>query len=172
MGFRHSFHAPPSCRIAQCSRAVVSFLLCANLRTDTWYLRTPQLLQSRGHDIANAVGRIFPNWLGDRWGTLEVYTPALLFTAALQFALLGCSTPHGLVLFTIFYGFFSGAAVSLYLPAVTAFCPKDTQLGRYLGISLLPVGITTLVGTPIASALMGDNRIWWKGILFSTVTQL
>jgi len=39
-------------------------------------------------------------------------------------------------------------------------------------MSLLPVGIATLVGTPIASALMGHNHIWWKGLLFSTVTIL
>lgn len=37
-------------------------------------------------NIANAVGRIFPNWLGDRWGTLEVYTPALLFTGERSYA--------------------------------------------------------------------------------------
>ena len=33
-------------------------------------------------NVANALGRILPNWLGDRWGALEVYAPCLLLNCA------------------------------------------------------------------------------------------
>lgn len=29
-------------------------------------------------NVANALGRILPNWLSDRWGALEVYVPCLV----------------------------------------------------------------------------------------------
>ncbi|KAH9934351.1 MFS general substrate transporter [Fomitopsis serialis] len=122
-------------------------------------------------NVANALGRILPNWLGDRWGALEVYVPCLVLNSGLQFALLGCSTSYGLVLFTIFYGFFSGAAVSLYLPAVASISAEDVSIGKRMGIALFPVGIAGLIGTPIGGALIGHGYVWWKGIVFAAVSR-
>ncbi|KAH9934316.1 major facilitator superfamily domain-containing protein [Fomitopsis serialis] len=122
-------------------------------------------------NVANALGRIVPNWLGDRWGALEVYVPCLLINSGLQFALLGCSTPYGLVLFTIFYGFFSGAVVSLYLPVVASISTEGANVGKRMGIALFPAGIASLIGTPIGGALIGHDYVWWKGVVFAAVSR-
>ncbi|KAH9841055.1 major facilitator superfamily domain-containing protein [Rhodofomes roseus] len=123
-------------------------------------------------NAANALGRVLPNWLGDRWGALAVYVPCLVVGSVLQFALLGCTTAYGLVLFTVFYGFFSGTAVSLYLPAVASISADGADVGKRMGIALFPVGIGALVGTPIGGALIGHDYVWWKGVVFAAVTGL
>ena len=39
-------------------------------------------------NVANALGRILPNWLSDRWGAVEVYVPCLVLNCTLHIHLL------------------------------------------------------------------------------------
>ncbi|KZT01338.1 MFS general substrate transporter [Laetiporus sulphureus 93-53] len=123
-------------------------------------------------NFANMVGRILPNWLGDRFGVLDIYIPCVLASGGIVFATFGCSTPYGLVLFTIFYGFFFGTGVSLYLPVVSSISKDGVDIGKRMGISLFPVGIASLIGNPINGAILGQDYIWWKGVTFAGVTML
>jgi hypothetical protein len=41
-----------------------------------------------------------------------------------------------------------------------------------LGIACLPVGIASLVGTPIAEALVGRDNHWWYGIAFAGAAEM
>jgi len=34
---------------------------------------------------------------------------------------------------------------------------------------MAPVAISSLIGSPVAGAIIGDNLDWWKGIIFSGV---
>lgn len=38
-----------------------------------------------------------------------------------------------------------------------------------LAMASVPVGIASLVGTPIAAAIVGDDHQWWKGSVFTGV---
>ncbi|EGO18799.1 hypothetical protein SERLADRAFT_480462 [Serpula lacrymans var. lacrymans S7.9] len=123
-------------------------------------------------NVSNIPGRIIPNWLGDRFGALEVYIPCTLCCGAVGFALLGCTTPYGVVLFSIFYGFFFGPTISLYLPVIASLSPKGVDIGRRMGVSLFPVGVASLIGTPITGAVLGPYYVWWKGVTFASVVIL
>ena len=91
------------------------------------------------------------------------------------------------------YGFFSGsseytlseptfsranlpvfflAVVSLYFPTVCALDPDTGSTGVRLGIACLPVGIASLVGTPIAEALIGRENHWWYGLGFAGAAEM
>lgn len=60
-------------------------------------------------------------------------------------------------------------AVSLYFPAVLSLDRDVTRSGLRLGLASVPVGLASLVGTPIAAAVVGHDR-WWAGSVFTGVS--
>jgi hypothetical protein len=58
-------------------------------------------------------------------------------------------------------------AVALYFPTVYALDPHVGTTGVRLGIACLPVAVASLVGTPIAEALVGPDSHWWHGLAFA-----
>lgn len=123
-------------------------------------------------NISNMLGRIFPNWLGDRWSPFDVYMVCLLCAGGVEFSMLACSTSYGLILFIIIYGFFLGTSISLYLPAVASLSNEKAREGKRMGLALVPVGVSSLIGTPISGAILGPDYDWWKGVVFSSITML
>jgi len=84
--------------------------------------------------------------------------------------MLGCGRPVGLILFAIFYGFFFGATISVYLPLIASLGASDVDIGKRIGISLVPVGLAYLIGSPITGTILGRDYTWWRGIIFASAT--
>ncbi|KAH8693158.1 major facilitator superfamily domain-containing protein [Talaromyces proteolyticus] len=123
-------------------------------------------------NLSGVLGRTIPNWMADHFGTLELYVPCTAAGGALIFALGGATNPGSIIVVCILYGFFSGSIVSLYFPTVCALDPDVTSTGVRLGIACLPVGIASLVGTPIAEALVGRENHWWHGLAFAGTAEM
>ncbi|KAK1223465.1 hypothetical protein PQX77_013654 [Marasmius sp. AFHP31] len=124
-------------------------------------------------NVTGVFGRIIPNYLADRFGVMNVYIPCLTICGGLCFAMLGAGTTEGLFLFAVFYGFFFGATNGMYLPLINAVSSRHPDhLWKRCGLSFIPPAIATLVGPPIAGAILGPNYIWWKGTLFAALTIL
>ncbi|ETW83314.1 MFS monocarboxylate transporter [Heterobasidion irregulare TC 32-1] len=121
-------------------------------------------------NAASVFGRVVPSWLADRWGLLEVFVPCTTLGGLVGFAMLGSTTPAGLVLFVVFYGFFFGASVALYLPIIDSLTPAGANKGKRMGFAIVPVGVACLVGPPISGAILGSSYAWWKGVVFASVT--
>jgi len=150
--------------------------------------------------LSNMFGRIFPNWLGDRWGSMNVYITCLFCAEVSHLKVrlsLPCSDvrthmawscspycrpcilyPSAVLIYpdSLFplasYGFFLGTTISLYLPAVASISKGDQDGGKRMGLALVPVGISSLVGTPISGAILGSDYDWWKGTVFASMTML
>ncbi|KAI0045840.1 MFS general substrate transporter [Auriscalpium vulgare] len=122
-------------------------------------------------NAASVLGRVVPNWLADRWGRLEVLAPCATLGGLVGFAMLGCTSPAGLVLFAILYGFFFGASVALYLPVIDALTAAGADKGCRMGMALVPVGVACLVGPPISGAILGSSYRWWQGVVFASVSR-
>lgn len=76
-----------------------------------------------------------------------------------MFILLACGSVGGVICFAIFFGFFSGAYVSL-LPSVTAsFARSVGEIGVRMGVSFAVVGVAALLGTPISGWLIGNGPV-------------
>lgn len=45
-----------------------------------------------------------------------------------------------------------------------------SDMGQRMGIALAPVGIASLIGPPITGAILGKEYVWWKPIVFSSVS--
>ncbi|KWU42506.1 MFS general substrate transporter [Rhodotorula sp. JG-1b] len=117
---------------------------------------------------ASIFGRIIPNWLADTYGPLTILTPQCFISGILMFCFIPmCKTEAGLIVFTILFGFSSGAYVSM-MPATTASLTKDMrQLGHRTSLLFLFVSIFALTGTPISGAILSRDPSY-KSSLFSS----
>ena len=118
-------------------------------------------------NAAAIFGRVIPNFFSDRIGPLPVLFPFCLITALLSFCWIATRSTGGLIVFCIFYGFFSGTFVSLQGPAVISLSPDLGLVGTRIGMSFAFGGFGFLVGTPVAGAIL-RNYGWtaaqsWSG---------
>ncbi|EME86060.1 uncharacterized protein MYCFIDRAFT_186431 [Pseudocercospora fijiensis CIRAD86] len=82
------------------------------------------------------LGRIIPAVLADRIGTLQVLALTTSVAAALPFFwILVRSSTGGIVVWSLFYGIFSGPFVSLRAPTIAAITPDMRIVGGRLGMS-------------------------------------
>ncbi|KAF9558815.1 MFS general substrate transporter [Agrocybe pediades] len=120
-------------------------------------------------NVAGIFGRIVPNYFADRYGVIEGFIVCSGLSGFVGFAMLGCGSSAGLVLFCIFYGFFFNSTISLYIPLAAAITPKGADVGFSLGIAVAPVGVASLIGSPMIGAIIGKDFVWWKGIIFASL---
>ncbi|PKI83523.1 hypothetical protein MVES1_002878 [Malassezia vespertilionis] len=112
---------------------------------------------------ASAFGRIIPSILADRIGPFNTLAPMAIASAILAFCWLGIKNVPGMCVFTILYGFFTGAYVSLPPSCVASLTNNLHEMGARVGICFLFAGVGMLVGNPIAGALVDlDTDSFWK----------
>lgn len=106
-----------------------------------------------------AIGRILPNYLGDIFGTINVFIPTTAIASIIMFCWIPVSSTGGLYAWAIFYGFAIAGAQALF-PAVVSSLTKDPQKqGTRLGMAFTIVSFASLTGSPIAGAIIaaGDG---------------
>ncbi|KAK1547700.1 hypothetical protein CPAR01_01667 [Colletotrichum paranaense] len=108
--------------------------------------------------ILNAVGipgRILPSLIADRFGVLNTYIGICTMTAITVFYWISVNNTAGNVAFAVLYGFFCASVVTL-APVVLASITDDLGiLGTRLGFVAVLKGIGSLIGPPIAGAILG-----------------
>ncbi|KAF1958903.1 MFS general substrate transporter [Byssothecium circinans] len=108
-------------------------------------------------NAASIFGRIVPGILADKFGPYNLQTFMAFTAAILVFAFgLAASSNAAIIVYAAFYGFASGAYVSL-LPAQLASISKVEQIGIRLGVAFSVISFAGLVGNPIAGALLGGH---------------
>ncbi|KAK9460112.1 major facilitator superfamily domain-containing protein [Lipomyces oligophaga] len=107
--------------------------------------------------ILNAVsipGRIIPGMFADRLGRFNTYAGCSIISGILTIALwIPAKTPATVVLYAVLYGFFSGAAVSVWHSAIADITPA-AEIGARLGTVNTVMSFATLSGGPIGGALI------------------
>lgn len=103
-------------------------------------------------------------------------------------------TPGGVIVFSVMYGFFSGACeytlislfdsshrdmtstnavFSMINPAVTSFATNVNEVGTRFGIAAFFFGIALLTGNPISGALLNPPQYTWsRAVVFNVVCRL
>lgn len=117
-------------------------------------------------------GRLFPNWLADKIGPLNVQIPFALIASLLAFCWIPIRNTPGLLVFCALYGFFSGTFVSLPGPIVYVLSSDMSTVGTRLGMSMGFAGVGLLIGNPIAGAILRGGGGWvglqaWAGTLIA-----
>ncbi|KAJ3576224.1 hypothetical protein NPX13_g3769 [Xylaria arbuscula] len=114
-------------------------------------------------NATNAIGKVAVGFIADRMGRLNSFFITTFLTATVTLGLWVPSTlssssqssNHLFISFTVLYGLFASAYISLFPAAlIELFSLKDFP--QIAGVMYLLQGSATLVGTPVAGALVGN----------------
>jgi hypothetical protein len=83
---------------------------------------------------ASAVGRVFPNFIADYFGSLNLLIVMGTGSGILAFSVFGADTAAGSVVVAVLYGFFSGGYQSLVGPTLISMATHPSEIGMRLGI--------------------------------------
>ncbi|KAM5447602.1 hypothetical protein MaudCBS49596_005861 [Microsporum audouinii] len=123
-------------------------------------------------NAGSSLGRILPNFAADYVGTLNMQMIFAFASAVLSLSLIAIRNVQGILAFSILYGFFTGTFVSLPAPTVASLSPDVASLGGRMSMAFMAAGIGSLIGSPIAGAILSTNggKNWdilqvWSGVL-------
>lgn len=124
-------------------------------------------------NASSVFGRIIPGLLADKFGSVNLITVCGAAATILAYTWLATDNLGGIVTFCVFYGFFSGAVVSLPVTVVAALVPELRLMGTWMGMCFCFAGLGILVGNPIGNAIInvGENK-FKGGIIFCATTLL
>ncbi|KAF9483178.1 MFS general substrate transporter [Pholiota conissans] len=116
-----------------------------------------------------AFGRISANFLADKYGTFNLIVPFTFINAALIFSIFGVTSKGALIVFSIIFGLFSGAWLSLSVAGLASLARRPDEVGARTGIALAISSFGALGAAPSQGSLLTDAFLWHKAILFSGI---
>jgi len=114
-------------------------------------------------NAASIFGRIIPGLLADRFGALEMIVTCTVAAAVFAYIGIVINSLGGLIVWTIFYGFWSGAVVSLPRAVVASLAPNMQLVGTWMGISFCFAAMGVLIGNPIAGTIINVPQNQFTG---------
>jgi MFS family permease len=104
-------------------------------------------------------GRLLPGYIADRYGRLNTMTITAIICCFLTFLLwlVGSTNHAAIIAYTVLFGFWSGAAISLTPVCIQQVC-KTEDIGKRTGTTFTISSFGTLIGIPIAGAILGNGR--------------
>ncbi|KAF2109354.1 putative monocarboxylate permease [Lophiotrema nucula] len=105
-------------------------------------------------NAAGTAGRIVPNFIADRVGNLNVIIPITYISALILLLWLTVHSTGNLVAIAIMYSFFSGGLTNSAPAVVGLLSPELNKIGTRIGMMLTACSIGTLIGAPIAGAIL------------------
>lgn len=114
-------------------------------------------------------GRLIPSVIADRYGVVATFLVICIITAAVDFYWISVQNQAGNLAFSVLYGFFSSSVVTL-APVVLSSITQDlSTLGTRLGCVAVLKGISSLIGPPIAGAILDSSGSYLGVQLFTAV---
>ncbi|KAJ7581258.1 major facilitator superfamily domain-containing protein [Mycena floridula] len=118
-------------------------------------------------NAASIFGRVIPSMFIPTFGVYNVIIPCSIGCGIMLFSLFGLTNDAATILFSILYGFFSGAFVSLCGPIYASTAKDLSEIGVRMGLGFVFNGAAVLLGSPVAGVLLTDEFLWWRPIVFS-----
>lgn len=108
-------------------------------------------------NASSIFGRIFPNFLSDSIGPLNIQAPATLIAGVLVFTWIPAHSIGSVMVVSVLYGFFSGSLVSLPPSSIASMTPNMGELGGRIGMVFLAMAFGSLIGSPVAGAIVQQS---------------
>ncbi|KAI0161915.1 putative MFS monocarboxylate transporter [Hypoxylon sp. FL1284] len=108
-------------------------------------------------NAASVLGRLSPSLVANRIGPVQTLLVSVTMAGVTAFAWINTGTAGGNIAFAVFFGFFTGGIVALPAVVLTSFTPDLSRLGTRLGMSSMLNGVASLVGSPIAGAILNGT---------------
>lgn len=119
-------------------------------------------------NAASLPGRILPGYFGDKLGRFNVMIAMCTLSAVVILALwlpgtlLSPGSVAIYVVFSMLYGFASGAFVGMVPALLSQISPDVTKIGVRQGVLFTCISIASLTGSPIAGAILNSqNGTYW-----------
>jgi len=112
-------------------------------------------------------GRVMPSFAADKFGVLETFIIICALSSTSVFYWISVTNVAGNISFAVLYGFFSGGVVALGAVVLTAITTDMSRLGTRLGMVSLLKGTGSLIGPPIAGAILDATDNYLGVQLFS-----
>ncbi|KAJ5753771.1 uncharacterized protein N7511_007924 [Penicillium nucicola] len=119
-------------------------------------------------NAASLPGRILPGYLGDKLGRFNVMIAMCSLSAVVILALwlpgtiLSPGSAAIYIVFSMLYGFASGAFVGMVPALLGQISPDVTKIGVRQGVLFSCISIASLTGSPIAGAILSrQNDTYW-----------
>ncbi|CAG7916277.1 unnamed protein product [Penicillium olsonii] len=119
-------------------------------------------------NAASLPGRILPGYLGDKLGRFNVMIAMCSLSALvilvlwLPGTLLAPGSEAIYIVFSLLYGFASGAFVGMVPALLGQISPDVTKIGVRQGVLFACISIASLTGSPIAGAILSrQNGVYW-----------
>lgn len=122
-------------------------------------------------NAASIFGRIVPNFVADISGPLNICGPFVLFCGIIAFCWTSVSSIGQIIVFCLFYGFFSGTFVSITGPSIASLSTDLSLVGTHMGMSFAAASLGLLVGNPVAGVLL-DSYGWIGPAMFCGATNV
>lgn len=108
------------------------------------------------------IGRLVPNYFADRYGAINLFIPTAVAAGACTLAWMGVATAPGLYAWTVFYGIAGGGIQSLFPAGLSSLTTDPRRAGTRMGMVFTINSFATLLGPPVAGALISrcGGRYW------------
>ncbi|KAJ2973946.1 hypothetical protein NQ176_g6313 [Zarea fungicola] len=103
---------------------------------------------------ASTFGRLLPNYASDKIGPLNVQLPCSVIAGVLVLNWIPVHSMGSAITIATLYGFFSGTLVSILPTAIASMTTNLGELGGRIGIGYLSMAVASLIGSPVAGALV------------------
>ncbi|KAF6827396.1 major facilitator superfamily transporter [Colletotrichum musicola] len=100
------------------------------------------------------IGRLGPNWLADKVGTITVFTPMAFLSGILTYCWIAVRSPVGLYVWACIFGVVGNAVQALFPAGVSALTTDPSKQGTRIGMIFTIVSFAVLSGPPIAGAII------------------
>ena len=122
-------------------------------------------------NAASIFGRIVPNFVADISGPLNICGPFVLCCGITAFCWTSISSIGQIIVFCLFYGFFSGTFVAIAGPSIATLSTDMSLVGTHMGMSFGFCSLGLLIGNPVAGVLL-DGYGWIGPAMFCGATNL
>lgn len=118
---------------------------------------------------ASTFGRIIPGLFADKFGRLNVFALGGIITGIIILCWTAAKSTAGLVVYAVFFGFWSGTLISGAAAAMSV-CVEDARdVGTYMGMGFAVGSVAVLIGPPINGALVRQYGGFLQVSIFSGV---
>ncbi|KAM0752225.1 MFS general substrate transporter [Meredithblackwellia eburnea MCA 4105] len=118
-------------------------------------------------NAAAVVSRTSSGLIADHIGIFNTAVPITFATAVLAIAMLGATNGAGSVVWMLLFGLTNGAFVTIITPSLMSLAKDVTEIGVRVGYGFIYVSAATLVGSPVAGALLTSTGTYAAPLGFS-----
>ncbi|KAF8557263.1 MFS general substrate transporter [Imleria badia] len=145
------------------------------LQLDSIQHRNPETFSFYSLALLNGgslIGRLSTGFIAPHVGVPSLLIISTAACGILILGMIGLNRVPTIVVIGTIYGYFSGVCIALLAPLMTLLTNDISELGARMGIAMAIAGIGSLIGGPIAGALLTSQYKWWQPSLFSGLIAL